>query len=136
MQNKGTTKLSHLEENLRALDFNLSADEWKHLEDAVAAIPVTGVHGLNPRLLARQNKNKKTATLLRQRGMAAFHSPPIYPYASQGNPIPPRPFSTDLRLIGRMKKMMSHFLLFSFCRVFYAKRPFKRARNGTLNTNV
>ena len=37
-----TTKLSHLEENLRALDFNLSADEWKHLEDAVAAIPVTG----------------------------------------------------------------------------------------------
>ena len=38
----GTTKLSHLEENLRALDFNLSADEWKHLENAVAAIPVTG----------------------------------------------------------------------------------------------
>ena len=37
----GTTKLSHLEENLRALDFNLSADEWKHLENAVAAIPVT-----------------------------------------------------------------------------------------------
>ena len=40
----GTTKLSHLEENLRALDFNLSADEWKQLEDAVAAIPVTGDH--------------------------------------------------------------------------------------------
>ena len=37
-----TTKLSHLEENLRALDFNLSADKWKHLENAVAAIPVTG----------------------------------------------------------------------------------------------
>ena len=39
---RGTTKLSHLEENLRALDFNLSADEWKQLEDAVTAIPVTG----------------------------------------------------------------------------------------------
>lgn len=35
----GTTKLSHLEENLRTLDFNLSAEEWKQLEDAVAAIP-------------------------------------------------------------------------------------------------
>ena len=38
----GTTKLSHLEENLRTLDFTLSAEEWKQLEDAVAAIPVTG----------------------------------------------------------------------------------------------
>ena len=38
----GTTKLSHLEENLRTLDFTLSPEEWKRLEDAVAAIPVTG----------------------------------------------------------------------------------------------
>ncbi len=38
----GTTKLSHLEENIRALDFQLSPEEWKELEDAVAAIPVVG----------------------------------------------------------------------------------------------
>ena len=38
----GTTKLSHLQENLHTLDFNLSPEEWKELEDAVAAIPVTG----------------------------------------------------------------------------------------------
>ncbi len=38
----GTTKLSHLEENVRTLDFALTPDEWKQLEDAVAAIPVTG----------------------------------------------------------------------------------------------
>lgn len=38
----GTTKLSHLEENLRTLDFNISSGEWKELEDAVAAIPVVG----------------------------------------------------------------------------------------------
>lgn len=38
----GTTKLSHLEENLHTLSFNLTAEEWKELEDAVAAIPVVG----------------------------------------------------------------------------------------------
>ncbi|OUO93074.1 aldo/keto reductase [Cloacibacillus sp. An23] len=38
----GTTKPSHLEENLRTLDFACSGAEWKELEDAVAAIPVTG----------------------------------------------------------------------------------------------
>lgn len=38
----GTTKLSHLEENLRTLDFSLLADEWKQLEDEVAKIPVVG----------------------------------------------------------------------------------------------
>ena len=38
----GTTKLSHLEENLRSLDFNLAAEEWRELETAVAAIPVVG----------------------------------------------------------------------------------------------
>ena len=38
----GTTKLSHLEENLRTLDFNLTAEEWRELETAVAAIPVVG----------------------------------------------------------------------------------------------
>ncbi len=38
----GTTKLSHLEENLRTMEFSLAAEEWKELEDAVAAIPVVG----------------------------------------------------------------------------------------------
>lgn len=38
----GTTKLSHLEENLRTPDFSLTPEEWKAMEDAVAAIPVTG----------------------------------------------------------------------------------------------
>lgn len=38
----GTTKLSHLEENLRSLDFRLSTEEWSELETAVAAIPVVG----------------------------------------------------------------------------------------------
>lgn len=38
----GTTKLSHLEENLRTLDFNISSGEWKELEDTVTAIPVVG----------------------------------------------------------------------------------------------
>lgn len=38
----GTTKISHLEENLRTLEFTLSPDEWKELEETVAAIPVTG----------------------------------------------------------------------------------------------
>lgn len=38
----GTTKLSHLEENLHMLDFNIPAEEWKELENAVATIPVIG----------------------------------------------------------------------------------------------
>ena len=38
----GTTKLSHLEENLRTLDFDLAAEEWRELETAVAALPVVG----------------------------------------------------------------------------------------------
>lgn len=38
----GTTKLSHLEENLRAADIAFSADEMKELEVAVSAIPVVG----------------------------------------------------------------------------------------------
>lgn len=38
----GTTKLAHLEENLRALDFSCSPQEWVELENAVAAIPVMG----------------------------------------------------------------------------------------------
>lgn len=38
----GTTKLSHLEENLHTIDFNLSPEEWKELEAAVATIPVVG----------------------------------------------------------------------------------------------
>lgn len=38
----GTTKLSHLEENLHTLDFTCTPAEWLELENAVAAIPVTG----------------------------------------------------------------------------------------------
>lgn len=38
----GTTKLSHLEENLRTLEFNYSAEQWRELEDKVATIPVIG----------------------------------------------------------------------------------------------
>ena len=38
----GTTKLSHLEENLHTLDFNLSPEEWKELEAAATIIPVVG----------------------------------------------------------------------------------------------
>ena len=39
---RGTTKLSHLEENLRASDIRFAAETVKELEAAVAAIPVTG----------------------------------------------------------------------------------------------
>lgn len=38
----GTTKLSHLEENLRTLDFTLTQQEWNELETAVANIPIVG----------------------------------------------------------------------------------------------
>ena len=38
----GTTKLSHLEENLRTLDFSLPAEDWRTLENEAAAIPVMG----------------------------------------------------------------------------------------------
>lgn len=38
----GTTKLSHLEENLRACDIVFTAEEMDELEKAVAAIPVVG----------------------------------------------------------------------------------------------
>lgn len=38
----GTTKLSHLEENLRAADIQFTADEMHEIENAVAAIPVVG----------------------------------------------------------------------------------------------
>ena len=38
----GTTKLAHLEENLRTLEFSLSPEEWRELEDTVVAIPVVG----------------------------------------------------------------------------------------------
>lgn len=38
----GTTKLSHLEENLRAADFSIAPDEWEELEGKIAAIPVVG----------------------------------------------------------------------------------------------
>ena len=38
----GTTKLSHLEENLRAGDIAFTAEEMAELEQAVAAIPVVG----------------------------------------------------------------------------------------------
>lgn len=38
----GTTKRSHLEENLCTLDFALPANEWKRLKEAVAQISVVG----------------------------------------------------------------------------------------------
>lgn len=38
----GTTKLSHLEENLRAAEVRFTDSEMKELEEAVAAIPVIG----------------------------------------------------------------------------------------------
>ena len=38
----GTTKISHLEENLRTLDFSCTAEEWQELKNAVAAIPIVG----------------------------------------------------------------------------------------------
>lgn len=38
----GITKLSHLEENLRTLSFELPAADWRALEAAVAEIPVVG----------------------------------------------------------------------------------------------
>lgn len=38
----GTTKLSHLEENLRTLEFAGSSEEWKELENVIATIPITG----------------------------------------------------------------------------------------------
>ena len=38
----GTTKTAHLEENLHAIDFNLKSNEWKYLEDRLAAIPIIG----------------------------------------------------------------------------------------------
>jgi aryl-alcohol dehydrogenase-like predicted oxidoreductase len=38
----GTTKLSHLEEDLRTADFTLTADEIKELETKVSAFPIVG----------------------------------------------------------------------------------------------
>lgn len=38
----GTTKESHLLENLHTLSFNVSDDEWCELENAVSSIPVVG----------------------------------------------------------------------------------------------
>lgn len=38
----GTTKESHLLENLHTLSFNISEDEWRELENTVAAIHVVG----------------------------------------------------------------------------------------------
>lgn len=38
----GTTKISHLEENLRSLDFKVSRTEWAELEKTLAAIPIIG----------------------------------------------------------------------------------------------
>lgn len=38
----GTTKLSHLEENLRSLNFSLSDPDWDSLEKSLQTIPVVG----------------------------------------------------------------------------------------------
>ncbi len=38
----GTTKLSHLEENIRAVDLAVEPGEWARLEDELAGVPVAG----------------------------------------------------------------------------------------------
>ena len=38
----GTTKLSHLEENLRATEFVCSNEDWNMLEKNLQAIPILG----------------------------------------------------------------------------------------------
>jgi aryl-alcohol dehydrogenase-like predicted oxidoreductase len=38
----GTTKLAHLEENLRSTDFAFTADEVRELENAVSKIKIVG----------------------------------------------------------------------------------------------
>jgi aryl-alcohol dehydrogenase-like predicted oxidoreductase len=38
----GTTKLSHLEENLRTLDFTFSTKEWSELELSLSKIQIMG----------------------------------------------------------------------------------------------
>ncbi len=38
----GTTKISHLEENIRAASLNVSPTEWKELEDALAKVEIVG----------------------------------------------------------------------------------------------
>ena len=38
----GTTKLAHLEENLRTADLKLSAAEMREIEDAVSKIEIVG----------------------------------------------------------------------------------------------
>ena len=38
----GTTKLAHLEENVRALDLKLTADELREIDGVVSAIEIVG----------------------------------------------------------------------------------------------
>mgnify|MGYP002308515132 FL=1 len=38
----GTTKFSHLEENLSSLDFKLEKSEWEEPEKTVVVIPIVG----------------------------------------------------------------------------------------------
>lgn len=38
----GTTKLAHLEENLRSAEFELTTDEWRELENTVAKVEIVG----------------------------------------------------------------------------------------------
>lgn len=38
----GTTKISHMEENFRALDFTVAANDWRALEEEIDAIGVAG----------------------------------------------------------------------------------------------
>ena len=38
----GTTKLSHLEENIRAVQVAVPPDEWTALEEALSRVPVAG----------------------------------------------------------------------------------------------
>jgi diketogulonate reductase-like aldo/keto reductase len=57
----GTTKLHHLEENLGALQFELSAAEVKEIEDGFAAIRVQGARS-TPELLARHDDGANLGT--------------------------------------------------------------------------
>ena len=38
----GTTKLSHLEENIRATNLAVSSEEWKELEEALSKVEIVG----------------------------------------------------------------------------------------------
>ena len=85
----GTTKLSHLEENLHTLDFTCSPQEWAELENAVAAIPVTGARynaeqqrqvGHQPDLFAGTMAIATAASAERPSGVPYFRNSLLIPF--------------------------------------------------------